>query len=349
MIISVSTHKGGAGKTTIATNLAACIAQLEPNKTVLLIDLDGQCGVSITFGKSPKKYTDKSILSVINQSLKLNDVVNNINKQQVDNLTIIYSEPSLRAFDHIINENIKIQDNLTKVLQFLNSKFDYVIIDTPPAFSTINVLTFLESDMIISPFEPERQNIEGSLAVINELKKPHYKNNPFIYLLPIKVKERTLIDKTLLEYMDDVINIEFKDNPKIIMSEYRIPNSTQYKSVVAKEKVPLILSNAKTKAIDLQKILILEITKEILSLINKQQARVNSEKEIVKVKLQQNDLDKNSNKIEKDSLTKEVKSRKNKQELEQLLKIDQIINDDKYDKWISEIESKYTKSKRKTK
>ncbi len=41
MMISVSTHKSSVGKTTIVTNIVACISQLEPNKSVLLIDLDG--------------------------------------------------------------------------------------------------------------------------------------------------------------------------------------------------------------------------------------------------------------------------------------------------------------------
>ncbi len=115
------------------------------------------------------------------------------NRNPIDNLSIIYSEFSLRTFDHIINENIDIQNNLSKVLKFLKTKFDYVVIDTLYAFSTINVLTFLESDLIISPFESEKQNVEESLAVINELKRHECKNNPVIYLLPIKVKERVTL------------------------------------------------------------------------------------------------------------------------------------------------------------
>ncbi len=270
MLISISTHKGGAGKTTIATNLACAIARLEPNKTVCLVDLDGQCGVSITFGKSPKKYTGSSILSVVNKTKKLSEVIDSDIKdgshEPIPNLSIIYSESDMRGFDHIINNNIEIKDNMSKTLQFLKTKFDYVIVDTPPAFSTINVLTFMESDVIISPFEPERQNIEGSKAVLDELKKEMYTNDPFIYLLPIKVKDRTLIDRSLLQFMEDIVALEHKDNNKVIISEHRIPNSTQYKSTSAKERVPLISSTSKSKAVDTQKDLINLIAKEIISL-----------------------------------------------------------------------------------
>ena len=193
MLIGVSTHKGGSGKTTIATNLATSIAQLFPNKSILLLDLDGQCGVSVSFGKSPKKYIDQSILSIINQTKQISEVIDNEVKNDkgeiISNLSIIYSEPNLRAFDHLINENMKIKDNLLKILEHLKNTFDYVIVDTPPAFSTINLCVFLKSDLVVSPFEAERQNIEGSLAVINELKKERYSNKPIIYLLPNRVKD----------------------------------------------------------------------------------------------------------------------------------------------------------------
>lgn len=265
MLISISTHKGGAGKTTIATNIACALAKMNKSKTVCLVDLDGQCGVNIIFGKSPNKYIDNSILSIINNQKQLKEVIfNDLDKSiEMSNLYIIHSEPNLRGFDHIINNNFEIKDNLTKTLKFLKNNFDYVIVDTPPAFSTINILTFMVSDMIVSPFEPERQNIEGSLAVIKELKKPQYENNPLILLLPIKVKENTIIDKMLLQYMEDIISLENNENDHVFISTYKIPNSTQYKTTSAREKLPLIISNNKSKAVKTQIELINAITVEI--------------------------------------------------------------------------------------
>ncbi len=62
----------------------------------------------------------------------------------------------MRVFDHIINENSKIKDNLIKLIKYLDSQFDFIIIDTLSAFSSINYITFLESKIIISPFEAEK-------------------------------------------------------------------------------------------------------------------------------------------------------------------------------------------------
>ena len=148
----------------------------------LLINLNGQCVISISFGYSLKKF----ILSIIKSEKQLQEVIShnirNSNNEVIENLSIIYSEPNMGAFDHIINENSKIKDNLIKLIKYLDSQFDFIIIDTPPAFSSINYITFLESKIIISHFEAEK-NIEGVLNVINEIKKEKYSNKPFVYLL----------------------------------------------------------------------------------------------------------------------------------------------------------------------
>ena len=201
--------------------------------------------------------SEKQLQEVISHNIR------NSNNEVIENLLIIYSEPNMWVFDHIINENSKIKDNLIKLIKYLDSQFDFIIIDTPPSFSSINYITFLESKIIISPFEAEK-NIEGVLNVINEIKKEKYSNKPFVYLLPNKIKDWTTIDKKLINYSDEVIS----KNDNQIMSWFKIPESTQYKTISAIDKVPLVLSKTKNKLINMQKSLMIEISNEILSLVN---------------------------------------------------------------------------------
>lgn len=49
-LITLTTNKGGSGKTTIATNLAIALAL--KNKKTILVDLDGLCSVNFEFGQS---------------------------------------------------------------------------------------------------------------------------------------------------------------------------------------------------------------------------------------------------------------------------------------------------------
>ena len=305
MLISVSTHKGGAGKTTIATNLATSIAQLFSEKKVLLLDLDGQCGVSVSFGKSPNVNIDNSILSIIKKDKQISEVVDNnitnFNNEIIHNLFVIYSEPNMRGFDHVINNDYDIQENLLKVLEHLKSIFDFVIVDTPPIFSSINVCSFLKSDVVITPFEADRYNIEGALTVIKELKKDRYINKPYIYLLPNKIKDWIKLDNELLSYIFE----KTKQETSVITSKFNIPDSNKFKLAVAKEKRPLMLSSYKFQSALVIKALFIEITKDILRITNK-----------------------------------EIKYQEDKK----LNNLDKVLNKN-FDKWLEKINEKYRKKR----
>ncbi len=77
--------------------------------------------------------------------------------------------------------------------------------------------------------------------------------------MPNKIKDWTTIDKKLINYSDEVIS---KNDNQIIMSSFKIPESTQYKTISAIEKVPLILFKTKNKLINMQKSLMIEISKK---------------------------------------------------------------------------------------
>lgn len=259
--ITVTINKGGSGKTTISTNIAFKLAQ---NHKVCLLDLDAQCGVSITVGKSPSNYRKKSILSVINENYDIHKAIN----QFSENLSIIYAEPDLKYYDAIINENNNINHNLNKVIKYLKTKFDYVVIDTPSTMSITNVVAMFNAEIVVIPFECERQNIEGVFNTLNELSNKKYNQEKYKLLIPLKFKSRALIDNELLSFLKDCISIEKEKWINVSISDIYIPYSSQYKNIVAKYKLPLISSNSNAKYILQQKENIENITNQITNLIN---------------------------------------------------------------------------------
>ena len=76
--IVLANQKGGCGKTTTAVNLSAGLA-LEGLRTCL-VDLDGQCNASTTFGIDPEDYRRTKKPTVLDAY---------INKRQADQIAVL--------------------------------------------------------------------------------------------------------------------------------------------------------------------------------------------------------------------------------------------------------------------
>ena len=87
MKIIILNQKGGAGKSTISTNMAYCLAMT--GKKTLLIDMDPQAHSSVIFCLNiPRNQTVNELLS--SKSFKIDDVIRQAvlgeNEELVENL-----------------------------------------------------------------------------------------------------------------------------------------------------------------------------------------------------------------------------------------------------------------------
>lgn len=133
-IIAVSNQKGGSGKTTTAINLAACLASRR--KKVLLIDMDPQANASI--GLNLKTYgLTKSIYDVLvgSANLGLDDVIVSIG----DNFDLVPSNIELSGAELELANQIGRETRLAHVISGLKRRYDYILVDCPPA---LGLLTF---------------------------------------------------------------------------------------------------------------------------------------------------------------------------------------------------------------
>lgn len=143
-IITVNSYKGGTGVSTIVSNLAFCLSELEAlNKKVAIIDLANQSNHCAR-------------LLGVNFSLTVNDLAQNINNLSMnyilaqstwvtDNLALIGSSLSL---DHLI-EGMDLE-KLILVIKHIANAFDYVIIDLPTHIFDARFLAAIElSDLLV--------------------------------------------------------------------------------------------------------------------------------------------------------------------------------------------------------
>jgi pilus assembly protein CpaE len=139
-MVTVFSAKGGCGKTTIATNLAAAIAD-KGRRNVCLVDLD------LAFG-------DVAIALQLFPSHTIADVVPMSDSLDAPGLLALLTQhsPGLAALvaplDPGSAEKVP-AEAVGNVLHLLRETFDYVIVDTPPAFTDHVLAAFDESDILV--------------------------------------------------------------------------------------------------------------------------------------------------------------------------------------------------------
>ncbi len=127
-VLTVFGAKGGIGKTTITTNLAAAIVR-DTNKSVLIIDLDTRFGdVAIMLDIEPR-FTVADMAAAIGTLDR-----ETFKSALVHHSTGVYVLPSPK---HPNEWRTVSADEVKDLIRFAGRMFDYVLLDTPGAFNDI--------------------------------------------------------------------------------------------------------------------------------------------------------------------------------------------------------------------
>lgn len=137
-VISVFGAKGGLGKTTIAANLAVKLA--EKRKKVALIDLDLQFGdIHIFMDIEPKDTITELFQEVVTPNI---DSVRSYMTVHSSGVHVLCAPKSPEYAELISAEKV------LSLLSLLRTYYDYVIIDTAPSFSEVNMVAIESSSLI---------------------------------------------------------------------------------------------------------------------------------------------------------------------------------------------------------
>ncbi len=149
--IAVINQKGGCGKTTVSINLASALAEL--GQKTLLVDMDPQshCAVGLAV---PEDQIDQSIYDVmISKSRNEKTELSEILWQITDNLELAPSSIDLSAFEQQMSGVVGREYTLKEELEKVRDKYDYVVIDCPPAVSLLTFNALKASSEVIVPVE----------------------------------------------------------------------------------------------------------------------------------------------------------------------------------------------------
>jgi len=150
-VLSVSSLKGGVGKTTVALGLAS--AALNKGINTLVVDLDPQCDA--TSGLAASADMSASIAEVL-QSPKLQVLRKALVTSpwsRDSKLDVVVGSPRSLLLD---NPAPTVSDvwKLEEILALIEDEYELVIIDTPPSINALTRTAWVASDRVILVTEP---------------------------------------------------------------------------------------------------------------------------------------------------------------------------------------------------
>ena len=160
--ITVTSGKGGVGKTSLVANLAICLAQA--GQRVIILDADlGLANIDVVFGIRPKY----NLMDVINGDMD----IDNIMVSGPYGIQIIAGGSGVMELADLDNEKA---ERLFNQLRFLEDKTDFLLIDTGAGISK-SVISFCQAaDQVVVITTTEPTSLVDAFGIIKVLsnKRP---------------------------------------------------------------------------------------------------------------------------------------------------------------------------------
>ncbi len=171
-VISIANQKGGVGKTTSAINLAASLAAIE--HSTLIIDIDPQSNTTSGLGIESKTVTN-SIYEVMVGGVEISEAVR---ETELDYLDLVPSHINLVGAEIEMVDRNERERILTKAVEQIKKKYDFVIIDCPPSLGLLTINALTSSDSVMIPVQCEYFALEGLGQLLNTIKIVRQHLNP---------------------------------------------------------------------------------------------------------------------------------------------------------------------------
>lgn len=194
-IVSIVNHKGGVGKTTSATNIAACWG--EAGKKVLLIDMDPQGSASISFGIT---NDGDDLLHALQRSAALPVV-----STQIKGVDVVPSGPNLVVARQMFTGSLG-KELLLRCIKQTQGDWERIIVDCPPSLGVLTVTSLWASKHAVVPVETNYLALRGLNQMV-EMVASVRRDRPgtdIAAIIPCRAHPRRRIHQEILERLEEL-------------------------------------------------------------------------------------------------------------------------------------------------
>jgi chromosome partitioning protein len=172
-VLSVSSLKGGVGKTTVALGLAS--AALSRGLRTLVVDLDPQSDATTALGATREmKLSCAEVLKLPKHANVVKAIVaSDWETPSVGVVDLLPGSPKVVEFDSPTPSKRDLW-RLEEALSRVETEYDIVIVDTPPSLNGLTQLAWTASDRVLIVAEPSIFSVlaaDRAMRAITEISK----------------------------------------------------------------------------------------------------------------------------------------------------------------------------------